>query len=55
MPVIIDEVTADIAPPPKPPPAGAPGLRENTAPPDPDALRRELARMAERAGRTLTF
>ncbi len=54
MPVIIDEVTADISPPP-PAPANAPGKGESAMPPDPDKLRRELWRAAERAERVRSF
>jgi hypothetical protein len=55
MPIIIDEVTADITPPPKPVPASAPGPGDTAAPLDSDKLRRELTRAAERAERTRTF
>lgn len=49
MPIIIDEVTADIAPPPRSPASGASSPGQTAVAPDPAALRRELERLTERA------
>lgn len=52
MPIIFDEVTAEITPPPSAAPAPTPAREApGGAALDPQELQRELARLAERAAR----